>query len=105
MPGETSFQEFWRGRRVLVTGHTGFKGAWLCMWLHELGAEVCGYALPPPTQPSLFEQADAGHGITSITADIRDGARLAAAVRGFSPEVVLHLAAQSVVLTAREEPV
>ncbi len=95
---------FWRGRRVFVTGHTGFKGAWLCLWLRELGAEVCGYALPPPTQPSLFDDAQAGDGVHTITADVRDLPHLCTALADFAPEVVLHMAAQSVVLTALQDP-
>ncbi len=95
---------FWRGRRVFVTGHTGFKGAWLCLWLRELGAQVGGYALRPPTQPSLFELAKAGAGITGVTGDVRDLPALSAALSAFKPEVVLHMAAQSVVLDAYETP-
>ena len=95
---------FWRGRRVFVTGHTGFKGAWLCLWLRELGAQVCGYALAPPTQPSLYDLASAGSGHRSITGDVRDLAPLAGAIAEFAPDVVLHMAAQSVVLTAHKDP-
>ena len=95
---------YWRGRRVFVTGHTGFKGAWLCLWLRQLGAQVCGYSLPPPTQPSLFDAAQAGDGVQTITGDVRDGEHLSAALARFAPEVVLHMAAQSVVLTAFQDP-
>ena len=96
---------FWSGRRVFVTGHTGFKGAWLCLWLQQLGAQVRGYALAPPTDPSLFALADAGAGIDTVTADVRDLPRLSAAVAEFAPEVVLHMAAQSVVLSSYQDPV
>lgn len=95
---------FWRGRRVFVTGHTGFKGAWLCLWLRELGAQVCGYALPPPTQPSLFDKASAGEGHQNITGDVRDLPLLAQSLADFAPDVVLHMAAQSVVLSAYRDP-
>ena len=94
----------WRGRRVFITGHTGFKGAWLCLWLRQLGAQLCGYSLPPPTQPSLYDEARAGDGLHSIQGDVRDLAQLTAAVADFAPQVVLHMAAQSVVLTAHQDP-
>lgn len=96
---------FWRGRRVFVTGHTGFKGSWLCLWLDALGADVTGYALEPPTHPSLFEQAGVSASVRSITADIRDLPRLAAAVADCRPEVIIHLAAQSVVKRGYADPV
>ena len=96
---------FWKGRRVFVTGHTGFKGAWLCLLLERLGAQVRGYALAPPTHPSLFELAEAGQGVDTLTADIRDLDRLCHAVQAFAPDVLLHMAAQSVVLEAYADPV
>src|ERR1700676_4864194 len=89
-------RSFWKGRRVFLTGHTGFKGSWLSLWLHALGADVPGYALDPPTQPNLFEQADVAGTLRSVFADIRDFPRLAAAVVESRPEVVIHMAAQSV---------
>lgn len=95
---------FWRGRRVFVTGHTGFKGAWLCLWLQHLGAEVRGYALAPPTDPSLFALAGLAHTVQGVQADVRDAAALAAALRSAEPEIVLHMAAQSVVLDAHADP-
>src|SRR5229473_1638948 len=96
-------RSFWKGRKVLVTGHTGFKGSWLSLWLHALGAQVTGYALDPPTQPSLFEQADVVSTIhRSVCADIRDFPRLKDAMDECRPDVVLHLAAQSVVRRAYE---
>ena len=97
--------QFWRAKRVLVTGHTGFKGSWLCLWLQSLGAEVLGYALAPETEPNLFGLARVGDGMESVIANVQDGEALKAAVRRFRPEVVLHLAAQSVVRRSYEEPV
>jgi CDP-glucose 4,6-dehydratase len=93
------------GRRVLVTGHTGFKGTWLCLWLAELGAEVHGYALPPPTRPSLYGEARVREVLASeTTADVRDAAALDAAVAKARPEVVFHLAAQAIVRRSYREP-
>lgn len=98
-------RSFWKGRRVLVTGHTGFKGSWLCIWLQTLGADVVGYALPPPTDPSLFEAAKVAAGMTSITGDVRNYDLLRSSLAAHRPEVVLHLAAQSVVRQSYEDPV
>jgi len=98
-------RSFWKDRRVFLTGHTGFKGSWLSLWLSTLGAKVVGYALDPPTSPSLYEQADVASVLHSIIGDIRDLPRLNSAVAEFEPEVVLHLAAQSVVRTGYENPV
>ena len=96
---------FWAGRRVLITGHTGFKGAWLALWLEQLGADVLGVALPPATQPSLFALARVESGMQSRFLDIRDGAALAEAMRSFAPEIVLHLAAQALVRAGYRDPV
>ena len=96
---------FWAGRRVFVTGHTGFKGGWLSLWLQDLGAEVTGYALSPPTQPSLFEVSRVGEGIRSIIADVRDPGSLLIAMTEAAPEVVFHLAAQPLVREAYRNPV
>lgn len=98
-------RSFWKGRRVFLTGHTGFKGSWLSLWLHMLGSDVTGYALDPPTKPSLFEQASIANTVRSIRGDIRDYASLQAAMRESRPEIILHLAAQSVVRRSYEDPI
>jgi CDP-glucose 4,6-dehydratase len=95
---------FWRGRRVLLTGHTGFKGAWLTLWLHRLGAAVTGIGLPPETTPSLFTAARVATLCQSHFCDIRDPAALAGLVREAQPEIVLHLAAQPLVRVSYREP-
>jgi CDP-glucose 4,6-dehydratase len=97
--------EFWHGRSVFVTGHTGFKGSWLALWLAHLGARVAGYALSSPTTPSLFELSGIAQRITSIEADVRDLTLLHTAMRDAQPEIVLHLAAQSLVRPSYQEPV
>lgn len=95
---------FWCGKRVLVTGHTGFKGSWLTLWLKNMGAEVIGYALVSPTSPSLFDAARIGDGIVSVLADIRDYERLKSVISTHSPEVIFHLAAQALVRPSYEDP-
>jgi CDP-glucose 4,6-dehydratase len=92
-------------RRVLVTGHTGFKGAWLSEWLLGMGAEVTGYALPPPTQPALFEQLGLAGRLRHVEGDIRDSERMARTVKESRPDFVFHLAAQSLVRESYEQPV
>lgn len=96
---------FWHSRKVLVTGHTGFKGSWLTLWLQQLGAQVVGFALEPPTRPSLFETARAKEGIDSVIGDIRDLDRLSAVVVEHKPEIVFHLAAQAIVREGYSDPV
>lgn len=103
---ETSHGTTWRGRKVLVTGHTGFKGAWMVQLLHRAGAVVDGYSLPPPTEPSLFRAAGVeGLLRRHVTADIRDGQRLAAEIGESRPDVVFHLAAQPLVRRSHRDPV
>jgi len=96
---------FWEGKRVLLTGHTGFKGGWLALWLQSKGAQVVGYALAPPTNPSLFEVAEVGEGMISIIGDIRDLAKLQAVFAEHRPEIVFHMAAQPLVRYSYIEPV
>ena len=98
--------QFWRGRRVLVTGHTGFKGSWLCLWLTSLGAEVYGYALPPPTAPCLFDVAKISELLAvNQIADVVNSEALFSAVSLVRPEVIFHLAAQSLVRESYEAPI
>jgi CDP-glucose 4,6-dehydratase len=97
-------RDFWRGKRVFLTGHTGFMGGWLTLWLHRLGARVTGVALPPSTQPSLFERAKVTEVVESHFCDIRDVAALATLVREAEPEIVLHLAAQPLVRASYHLP-
>ena len=97
--------DLWRGRRVFLTGHTGFKGSWLSLWLQSLGAELTGYALTPPTDPSLFVEARVGEGMHSIIGDVRDLASLQRAMTLAQPEIVIHMAAQPLVRLSYEDPV
>jgi CDP-glucose 4,6-dehydratase len=98
------FDDVYRGRAVLVTGHTGFKGSWLCLWLARLGARVAGFSLPPPTHPNHWELLDLS-GVTSVIGDVRNPAALTAAFAEHQPEVVFHLAAQPLVRRSYREPV
>ena len=102
---EKMVTDFWKGKKVLVTGHTGFKGSWLCLWLQSLGAEVTGYALAPPSNPSLFEEAKVAQGMVSLHGDIRDPEQMNRAMTRFQPEVVIHMAAQSLVRHSYQNPV
>jgi CDP-glucose 4,6-dehydratase len=98
--------EFWQGRRVFLTGHTGFKGGWLTIWLDSLGASVFGFALEPPTKPSLFEVAKVSALLSASTvADVRDPAAVARAMRDADPEIVIHMAAQPLVRAGYHDPV
>lgn len=95
---------FWQGKKVFITGHTGFKGSWLSLWLQEMGAEVKGYALVPPTSPSLFEEANVGQGMLSEEGDIRNFEQLKASIADFAPEIVFHMAAQPLVRLSYDNP-
>lgn len=97
--------DFWRGKRVFLTGHTGFKGGWMSLWLQSLGAEVTGYALDPPTVPSLFDVANVARGMTSVIGDIRDLPGLLQAMRDAKPDIVMHMAAQPLVRYSYQNPV
>ena len=95
---------FYRGKRVFVTGHTGFKGAWMCRALVNAGAVVTGYSLDPPTKPNLFDLARLHDAMTDIRGDVRDRVTLKAVFEAAKPEIVLHLAAQPIVRTSYEQP-
>ncbi len=97
--------QFWRGKRVLVTGHTGFKGAWLCWLLHRLGAEVAALALAPATQPNLYDALHLSHYVQGQQVDLRDSVAVAACLQQQQPEIILHLAAQALVRAAYQNPV
>lgn len=96
---------FWRGKRVFLTGHTGFKGSWLALWLKSLGAEVFGFSLEPPTQPNLFEAAAINQIVTTTLGDVRDLSALQQAMVEAQPDIALHLAAQSLVQYSYQHPV
>jgi CDP-glucose 4,6-dehydratase len=95
----------WQGRRVFLTGHTGFKGSWLALWLSRLGAKIRGYALDPCTEPNIFNLASVGAVVEDVRGDVRDYAKLEASMTEFGPEVVFHLAAQPIVRRSYADPV
>ncbi|WP_024850565.1 CDP-glucose 4,6-dehydratase [Hydrogenovibrio kuenenii] len=97
-------QSFWQGKKVFLTGHTGFKGSWMSLWLAEMGAIVKGYALSPPTSPSLFQEAKISGKIDSQIGDIRDFDALKASMYGFNPDILIHMAAQPLVRLSYKEP-
>ena len=97
--------DFWRGRRVLLTGHTGFKGSWLCLWLQAMGATLRGLSLAPPTEPALFNVARVAEGMEHRIGDIRDFALVQAQINEFRPEVVIHMAAQPLVRLSYQQPI
>ena len=100
-----SLEEFYKGRRVFVTGHTGFKGSWLCHLLLHLGAEVTGYSELPPTDPSIYELTGLADRVRSVIGDVRDGQKLKDVMREAEPDIVLHLAAQPIVRESYRNPV
>lgn len=100
------YNDVYKGKRIFITGHTGFKGSWLALWLTSLGAEVCGYSLEPNTQPSMFNELKIGEKITkSVFGDILDENKLSAVMNEFQPDIVFHLAAQPLVRLSYSEPV
>jgi len=105
MSAESINNEFWKDKRVFITGHTGFKGAWLCLWLQSLGAKVTGFALNPPSETNLFEVAKVKSGMKSILGDVRDAALLQQSLLEAKPDIVFHLAAQALVLHSYQDPV
>ena len=105
MEGVEVNPNFWRGKRLLLTGHTGFKGSWLSLWLQNMGAQLIGYALPPPTNPGLFVAANVAEGMTSIEGDVRDFSALSNVFEKYRPEIVIHMAAQSLVRRSYQNPV
>ncbi|MBT5400292.1 NAD-dependent epimerase/dehydratase family protein, partial [bacterium] len=98
-------QEFWQGKRVFLTGHTGFKGSWLSLWLTSLGTEVKGYALNPSTSPSLFNEAKVGKVVDSQIGDIRDQDALYESMLKFNPDILIHMAAQPLVRYSYDAPI
>lgn len=96
---------FWRGKRVLLTGHTGFKGSWMSLWLQSMGADLQGLALSPPTEPSLFEVAKVAEGMAHFTGDIRDYTTVLTRMQSLQPDIVLHMAAQPLVRLSYQQPI
>jgi len=103
--GGAVIPEFWAGKRVLITGHTGFKGSWISLWLQKMGAEVFGFSLPPPTKPALFEEANVADGMVSVTGDISDFNVVQHAVNEILPDIVIHMAAQPLVRYSYQQPI
>lgn len=98
-------QNFWKNKKILVTGHTGFKGSWLTIWLKKLGADVIGFSKSVPTIPSLYEISDVGKDIKSITGDVQDFEFLKKTINDYEPEIIFHMAAQSLVIKSYSDPI
>ncbi len=96
---------FWKNKQILITGHTGFKGSWLSLWLHSMEANIIGYSLPPPTNPNLFETIHLADKITSIIGDVRDFEHLHTVIANYKPEIIFHLAAQPLVRYSYSHPI
>jgi CDP-glucose 4,6-dehydratase len=96
---------FWNGKRVFLTGHTGFKGSWLSLWLQALGADLAGFALDPPTVPAMFDEAEVAKGMKSIIGDIRDFESVLTAMKSHQPEIIIHMAAQPLVRLSYLQPI
>lgn len=105
MEGMELNPKFWSGKRVFLTGHTGFKGSWLSLWLQHMGAEVTGYALAPPTKPNMYEMAKVDKGMESVIGDVRDKEKLVSSLLRAEPEIVIHMAAQPLVRRSYIDPV
>lgn len=105
MKKQTIDPDFWHNKKVFITGHSGFKGSWLTFWLLKMGADICGYALKPPTQPALFDVLKLENEIYNVHADVRDGAMLMRVVKEIEPDIILHLAAQPLVRESYLDPV
>ena len=105
MMADTVFFDVFKNKTVFLTGHTGFIGSWLTIWLKSIGSNVVGYSLDPPTNPSLFESTKIEHDITHILGDVRDYELLFNSIKKFKPDFIFHLAAQPIVRTSYLEPV
>ena len=98
-------KEFWNKKKILVTGHTGFKGSWLSLWLQKLNANVIGFSKSIPTNPSLFELANIENGMTSIIGNVCDYDKLEKTIKEYKPEIVIHMAAQAILLESYSNPI
>jgi CDP-glucose 4,6-dehydratase len=103
--GNSMSNDFWLNKKVFITGHTGFKGSWLCLWLNKLGANVKGYSLKAETSPNLFSLFEKHININNVVGDVRDIENLKTEVNSFSPDIIIHLAAQAIVRTSYQDPV